>query len=67
LKGKDASFIFFEVTRLHILYELTLLTPAKQIKKMKLEQIKKDLEFLVGDPKAKVNYKIVGITDSKEK
>lgn len=58
-------FIFMEATRLHIQHGLILATPAKQIKKMKLRQIKKELEFLVGDPKAKTNYKIAGITDSK--
>ena len=67
MKGKDALFLFFEAARLRIIYELTLLTPAREIKRMKLKQIKKDLEFLVGDPKAKVNYKIVGVTDSKKK
>ena len=66
MKGKDALFLFFEASRLRIIYELTRMTPAKEIKKMKLKEIKKELEFLVGDPKAKVNYKIVGVTDSRK-
>lgn len=58
--------IFMEVIRLRVIYGFVFGTPAKQIKRMKLRQIKKDLEFLVGDPKAKINYKIVGVTDSKK-
>lgn len=59
-------YIFIEATRLHIQHGLILATPAKKIKRMKLRQIEKDLEFLVGDPKTKTNYKIVGVTDSRE-
>ena len=65
MKGKDALFLFFEAARLRIIYELTLMTPAKEIKRMKLREIKKEMEFISGSPRAKVNYKIVGITDSK--
>lgn len=63
---KKQIFIWTEATRLRIQYGMILATPAKEIKKMKLRQIKKDLEFLIGDPKAKVNYEIAGIIDSKE-
>jgi hypothetical protein len=46
LKGKNALFIFFEAAKLRIIYELTLMTPAKEIKKMRLKQIIKDLKSL---------------------
>jgi|GEM_PF-6028969 len=38
--------LFAEATRLHVLYGMILATPAKEIKKMKLRQIKKELEML---------------------
>jgi len=41
-----AVYFFQEATRLHVLYGAILSTPAKEIKKMKLRQIKKELEDL---------------------
>lgn len=41
-----AIYFFQEATRLHVLYGAILSTPAKEIKKMKLRQIKKELEML---------------------
>ncbi|MCK4817507.1 hypothetical protein KA005_17185 [bacterium] len=73
--------LFFKAAKLKIYYELVLLTPAREIKKWKLKQIikelkilrneqeeedKKEMEFIAGNPKAKVNYKVVGVTDSKK-
>lgn len=77
---KRELFIFMEASRLRIHYQLILLTPAKEIKKWKLKRIIKDLkalrneqeeadkremEFIDGNPRGKVNYKIAGVTDSK--
>ena len=36
-------------------------------RKREVERDLKEIEFIWGDPKAKVNYKIVGVTDSKSK
>lgn len=41
-----AVYFFSEAVRLHVLYGAILTTPAKEIKKMKLRQIKKELEIL---------------------
>ena len=43
---EKAVYFFTEATRLHVLYGAILSTPAKEIKKMKLRQIKKELEIL---------------------
>ena len=37
---------FLEAARLRVLYGMILTTPAKEIKKMKLRQIKKELKML---------------------
>ena len=37
---------FVEASRLRVLYGMILATPAKEIKRMKLRQIKKELETL---------------------
>ena len=66
MKGKDALWLLLKTSTLLVIYELTRMTPAKVIKKAKLKEIRKELEFLRGDPKAKVNYKIVGTIDSKK-
>ena len=39
--------LFIEATRLCVLYGMILTTPAKEIKKMKLRQIKKELKTLL--------------------
>ena len=36
-------------------------------KELAADIAKKDRDFILGDPTAKVNYKIVGITDSEKK
>jgi len=41
-----AVYFFQEATRLHVLYGAILSTPAKEIKKMKLRQVKRELEDL---------------------
>ena len=41
-----AVYFFSEAVRLHVLYGMILTTPAKEIKKMKLRQIKKELKAL---------------------
>ncbi len=38
--------VFVEATKLHVLYGMILATPAKEIKKMKLRQIEKELKML---------------------
>jgi len=43
---EKAVYLFTEAVRLHVLYGAILSTPAKEIKKMKLRQIKKELEIL---------------------
>ena len=43
---EKAVYLFTEAVRLHVLYGMILTTPAKEIKKMKLRQIKKELEIL---------------------
>ena len=43
---EKAVYLFSEVVRLHVLYKAILATPAKEIKRMKLRQIKKELEVL---------------------
>ena len=48
-----AVYFFQEATRLRVLYGAILSTSAKEIKKMKLRQIKKELEIL----KAKMEEK----------
>ena len=46
MKLQKAISIFQEATRLRVLYGMILSTPAKEIKKMKLRQIKKELKAL---------------------
>ena len=43
---QKALSTFQEATRLSVLYGMILITPAKEIKRMKLRQIKKDLKKL---------------------
>jgi len=43
---QKALSLYQEATRLRVLYGMILTTPAKEIKKMKLRQIKKELEML---------------------
>lgn len=43
---EKAVYLFTEATRLCVLYGAILTTPAKEIKKMKLRQVKKELEKL---------------------
>lgn len=43
---EKALFLFVEATRLRVLYGIILTTPAKEIKKMKLRRIKKELKIL---------------------
>ena len=43
---EKALALFQEDIRLHVLYGIILTTPAVEIKKMKLRQIKKELEML---------------------
>jgi len=43
---EKAVYLFTEAVRLHVLYGAILTTPAKEIKKMKLRQIKKELKAL---------------------
>lgn len=43
---QKALSLFAEATRLRVLYGMILTTPAVEIKKMKLRQIKKELEML---------------------
>lgn len=62
LKGLNSLYesvsLFNEVIRLHALYGMILSTPAKEIKKMKLRQIKKELEMLSAKKKEIDNEKI---------
>lgn len=46
MKLEKALFLWQEAIRLHVLYGAILTTPAKEIKKMKLRQIKKELKML---------------------
>lgn len=43
---EKAVYFFTEATRLHVLYGAILSTPAKEIKRMKLRQLKKELQIL---------------------
>lgn len=54
---KSLAF-FIEATRLSVLYGMILTTPAKEIKKMKLRQIKKELKTLLNQEKEEANGKI---------
>jgi len=46
MKLEKALSLFIETNRLLILYGMILTTPAKEIKKMKLRQIKKEINIL---------------------
>ena len=43
---QESVSLFNKVIRLHVLYDLIIRTPAVEIKKMKLREIKKELESL---------------------
>ena len=48
---EKALALFVESTRLCVTYGMILTTPAKEIKRMKLRQIKKELESLMAKAK----------------